>query len=100
MKFESKLGIGEVCIYNDNSTSPLGSRRDKYPDCLVKVVAVHFEIGATEPQYTIELPTTTGAIQMLRVNGGSLVGDGDFDQDAGCYPDRGEDGVFSEFLVE
>lgn len=91
MKFESKLGLGEVCIYNDNSTAMLGSRRDKYPDCMVKVVGVHFDFGSAEPQYTIEIPCTNGSLQFIRVNGGCLVGDGDFDQEAGCYPDRGED---------
>lgn len=91
MKFESKFGLGEVCIYNDKSNATYNSRREKYPDCLVKVIGVHFEFGSDEPNYSVELPTTTGAIQVLRVNGCSLVGDGDFDQEAGRYPDRGED---------
>jgi hypothetical protein len=85
MKFESKLGLGEVCIYNDAGNVPYGSRRESYKDSLVKIMDVRFTFSGVV--YCIEVPTQTGALQHLVVAESELVGDPQFDQESGRYPD-------------
>ena len=90
MKFESKLGVGEICIYNDEQYR--GERR--MPDLLVKVVAVTFDIGGSVG-YLIEVANDKIGIQRIQVHESSLTGDPLFNQESGCYDKEVEDNPVS-----
>lgn len=79
MKFESKFGIGEICLIN--ATEREGR---KVPELMVKVAGVIF--GGDTTTYEVENITTSKHIQYFRMPENQLVGDPDFDQEAGCYP--------------
>lgn len=85
MKFESKFGVGEVCIYNhESSHNPDGVDKRTMPDELVKIIGVFFDLdgGVT---YHGELMTKSAGIQRLQIHEGMLLGDDDFDQEEGRY---------------
>lgn len=79
MKFESKIGIGEICVYNDGSH--MRDRRVK--DFLVKVSAVWFDSQGVK--YQVENVSNTGLLQHFMAAECDLLGDPDFDQEAGKY---------------
>lgn len=80
MKFESKIGVGEICGYNENAGS---SRRME--DILVKVVAVSFDSNGTH--YTCEHIGKAFGVQRFSAYENQLSGDPDFNQESGKYPD-------------
>jgi hypothetical protein len=82
MKFESKIGIGEICGYNENASR--GGRL--MDDVLVKVVAVTFAPGG-DSGYTVEHIGPAFGVQRFVCQECQLNGDPDFDQAAGEYPD-------------
>ena len=79
MKFQSKFGLGEICVYD-----PTGRRSEKVNDLLVKVVQVVFEVGGTVG-YTVEFKASNGTIQRILVHESSLEGDPEFNQEVGMY---------------
>lgn len=90
MKFESKFGLGEVCIYNHDVSYKPGSVDERtVTDILVKIVDITFNTQGIV-YYTIELTTQAAGIQRLSVNENSLTGDPAFDQEAGEYPEEDE----------
>jgi hypothetical protein len=81
MKFESKIGLGEICGYNENAGR--GNRRME--DILVKVVAVCFDNNGVH--YTCEHIGKAFGVQRFPAYENQLNGDPDFDQETGKYPD-------------
>lgn len=81
MKFESKIGIGEICGYNEDATR--GDRRME--DILVKVIAVTFATGG-DIGYTVEHIGSRFGVQRFTCNECQLSGDPAFDQNLGRYP--------------
>lgn len=84
MKFESKIGIGEICGYNEN---PLRGLR-RMEDILVKVVAITFDSGGAH--YTCEHIGKAFGVQRFSAYENQLNGDPDFDQTEGRYPPEAE----------
>lgn len=84
MKFESKYGIGEVCVYNEQP-SPCSQRR-AVSELLVKIDCVMFDDQGVK--YQVENITGTGFIQKFVCSEKELVGDPEFDQDKGRYPEE------------
>ena len=79
MKFESKFGLGEVCIYNENK----GETREML-DEFVKVVGVNFCLdGSTS--YLVEWLADNRTIQRVHISESQLTGDPDYNQEKGCY---------------
>lgn len=81
MKFESAIGIGEICEYNDN---PVMSTR-RMETALVKVVAVTFDVGG-KASYTVEHVGRSFGVQRFGCGAAQLCGDPEFDQELGAYP--------------
>lgn len=81
MKFETAIGIGEVCVYNEGVNR---SGRDM-PELLVKVVAVTFEAD-NRLTYTVEHIGGAFGVQNFHCKSSDLTGDPEFNQDEGCYP--------------
>lgn len=84
MRFESKIGIGEICGYNENAGR--GSRRME--DILVKVVAVTFDSNGVH--YTCEHIGKAFGVQRFQAYENQLTGDPDFNQIEGRYPPEAE----------
>lgn len=78
MKFESKYGLGEICVYGGKQ-SPNESRQMR--DQLVKIVSINFYLGSSTG-YTVEY-VADGVIERIQVLEDMLEGDPDFDQDNG-----------------
>ncbi|MES9841197.1 MAG: hypothetical protein ABW134_11645 [Candidatus Thiodiazotropha endolucinida] len=81
MNFESKIGIGEICGYNEEARR--GNRRME--DVLVKVVAVTFDSMGVH--YTCEHIGGGFGVQRFTCYEPQLHGDPDFDQESGKYPE-------------
>lgn len=81
MKFESKIGIGEIVIIG----SEIEKRRDKGTDYLGKVIAVLFDHDG--PAYVVDMQVPTG-VQRMQFRDAELEGDPTFDQAAGAYPEE------------
>lgn len=80
MKFESKIGLGEICGYNESAER--GLRRME--DILVKVVAVTFDNNGVH--YVCEHIGKAFGVQRFSAYESQLVGDPDFNQTEGRYP--------------
>ena len=81
MKFESKYGLGEICIYNECKSS----KGREMKDVLVKITGIKFEIDG-QVSYTCEYTTQHGLFFRMPIHENMLTGDPDFDQETG-YPD-------------
>ena len=77
MKFESKYGIGEVCIYNPNPKRGMS-------DAMVKILGVKFVVDSS-PLYICE-HSCNGGVFRTEICESMLEGDPDFNQETG-YPD-------------
>lgn len=87
MKFESKFGVGEICIVNEKTYEKPFSNRERYfGERLVKIMSVIFSAGDPNPRYLVEIPLKDGGVQHAYANEGELTGDPEFDQDEGRYP--------------
>lgn len=86
MKFESKYGVGEICIYNDEAAyrpnSPANTKQ--MPDVLVKIVCIAFDIDGSS-NYTVEHIGNQFGMQRFSAGETLLTGDPDFDQETGLY---------------
>lgn len=87
MKFESKFGVGEICIVNEmHYGNPYSNRSNFRGERLVKIMSVIFSAGNPHPRYLVEIPLKDGGVQHAYVNEGELTGDPEFNQDEGRYP--------------
>jgi len=86
MKITIEHGLGEICGYNENSSG--GNR--SMPDILVKIVAITIELGGTV-RYTVEHTGNQFGVQRFAADGSALTGDPDYDQELGCYPNKGKE---------
>jgi hypothetical protein len=77
MKFESKFGIGEIVC-----TKQVFSSRGVFQDVLLKVIAVNFSSDGL-PAYTVRLQD--GQLTVFQES--ELIGDPDFNQETGKYPE-------------
>ncbi len=84
MKFESKFGLGEICVYNEDQFRGNSINNRRMTDLLVKVVAVTFDMDGNAT-YTVELANDKIGIQRINVHEASLTGDPAFDQETGSY---------------
>lgn len=104
MKFESKFGVGEICIVNEKTYQYPPNNRDRYTgERLVKIVSVIFSAGNPNPRYMVEMPLKCGGVQHAYANEGELTGDPEFDQDAGRYPpdeDQNSDADWDEDRID
>lgn len=82
MKFESKFGVGEIVIRESHQNGKLAQER------MMEVIAVLFG-KENEVSYICE-DTHNGHRQQYCES--MLVGDPDFDQEAGSYPKEPEEG--------
>ena len=87
MKFESKFGLGEIVIINNNDELSCESRRIKLPELVAKVVAIIFEMNG-HIKYGIEIITKDNFVQHKYAYECELLGDPDFDHDLGKYPNE------------
>ena len=87
MKFESKFGLGEIVIINNKDELSYESRRIKLPELVAKVVAVIFELDG-RIKYGIEIITKDHLVQHKYAYECELLGDPDYNQDLGKYPDE------------
>lgn len=81
MKFESKFGIGEIVIREHHKNGKMVGE-----DRMMEVIGVHFgkdTNGIVEAVYVCE-DSSNGHRQMYAEH--MLVGDPDFDQETGKYP--------------
>jgi tRNA G37 N-methylase Trm5 len=87
MKFETKFGIGEICIHDPFA----GRDKESSPprDLLVKVVAIQINNAAIT--YICENILTNGHVEYINCHEKDLIGDPEFDQEKGCYPENSED---------
>lgn len=79
MKFESKLGVGEVVIIG----SEIEKRHSGGVDYLGKIVGVRFEVN--DVCYLVDCQFPAG-MQRQWYSESDLIGDPNFDQVAGKYP--------------
>lgn len=81
MKFESKIGLGEIVIVNsipESATRNIG-------DQLGKVISVGFDKNGTN--YLVDVQDKSG-IKRMQFPEADLLGDPLFDQEAGEYPEE------------
>lgn len=84
MKFETKIGIGEiVCTYQKWRKD----RGECVPDLLMEVVGIYFDHDK-KPMYICR-DGRTG--QLVHCVESELIGDPSFDQETGTYPPDSED---------
>ena len=87
MKFKSKFGLGEIVVINNNDEISYESRRMMLPELAAKVVAVIFELDG-RIKYGIEIIAKDHLVQHKYAYECELLGDPDFDQELGKYPDE------------
>lgn len=86
MKFESKFGVGEICVANEmHHGNPCSNRSNFRGERLVKIMSVIFSTGDPHPRYLVEIPLKDGGVQNAYANECDLTGDPEFDQDEGRY---------------
>ena len=85
MKFVTEFGLGEICVYGENVT-----RLDNktMSDLLVKVITITID-ETGKISYLVESTTTQYGLQRFYTIAENMIGDSDYDQDAGCYPTEG-----------
>ena len=86
MKFETEFGLGEICGYGKVECRDTDATID---DLLVKIIAITIdEIGKIS--YLVESSTLQYGLQRFYTIAENMIGDSDYDQDAGCYPKEAE----------
>ena len=85
MKFESKYGLGEICLVNMQEAQPNMERM--LPELMVKVLAVTFEVDGRW-FYTVEHIDNNRKIGRFTMPETEMTGDPDYDQETGGYPDE------------
>lgn len=85
MKFETKIGLGEICGYNEDAYRKPNTEGKAMPDILVKVIAVTFDLDG-KVSYTVEHIGQQFGVQRFHAVECQLTGDPEFDQESGSYP--------------
>lgn len=87
MKFESKFGLGEIVYIRGVSDAAPTRGSNVADDEIGKVIAVHFLLGQA-PVFTVRYLNRAGYQVSENLVEQMLIGDPEFDQDAGGYPEE------------
>ena len=74
MKFETKLGLGEVAITKAHNKARV------YEDAIVEIIGIHFD---RDKNVTYIVRYSNGNVSTFKES--ELIGDPDFDQETGTY---------------
>lgn len=91
MKFESKIGIGEIVVTRQRWREDLkGSEKHVHRDLIGEVIGVTFERNAT-PTYAVRVISDMSVPTIQHFREHEPVGDPLFNQETGEYPPEDED---------